>query len=61
MHTLPFTRTSRKLNNRGLNVKDEVMGIYKEHIKLLKKDKEGYCKMERHPMLMDRVESISIK
>lgn len=61
MHTLPFTRTSRKINNRGLNPKEEVIGIYKEHIKLLKKDKEEYYKMERHPMLMDRVESISRK
>lgn len=38
MYTLPFAKAFRKINNRGLNLKEAVKDIYKEHIKLVKKD-----------------------
>jgi hypothetical protein len=52
METIPFTMTSKKIKDLGVNVAKDVNDLYKENYKHLKNYKY-LQKVERSPVLMD--------
>ena len=55
MNELPFTFATKRIKYLGTQLTGEVKDLFKENYKPLLKEIRGYKHMEKHPMLMDRM------